>query len=108
MKLNFLPKTSLGKWSVGFGMALVALFLFSAILAGLSQQKTGNEIIINPIARPFLIIGGLLAVASGLSAFFTGIVSFVKYKERSIFIYITTFIGFLVVMFLLGEFLIPH
>ena len=103
-----MPKTRLGKWSVGFGTAFAAFLLFSPILMALNQQQVGNEIIMNTLVRPFLIAIGLLAMASGLLAFFTGIISFVKYKERSVLIYVTTFIGLLAVVFLLGEFLVPH
>lgn len=108
MKKDFKPKTRLGKWSAGFGAAFVALYLFSIIIVGLTQKQIGEEVIMNPLARPFLIATGLLAMASGLLAFFAGIISFVKYKERSVFVYITVFIGLLAVAFLIGEFLLPH
>lgn len=108
MKKDFMPKTRLGKWSVRFGASFAALYLVSVIIVGLSQKQIGEEFIMNPIARPFLIVAGLLAMASGVLAFFTGIISFVKYKERSVFVYVTIFLGFLAVAFIIGEFLFPH
>ena len=103
-----MPKTRLGKWSAVFAAAFVAFFLLSPILMLLNQQQIGNETTMDTLLRPFLIVVGLAAMASGLLAFFTGVISLVKYKERSALIYITTFIGLLAVFFLLGEFLVPH
>ncbi len=108
MKINFIPKTRLGKWSVGFGAVFVSFMIISPILITLTGRQTNNEAEMNYATRPFLIALGLFAMASGLFTFVAGIISFVKYKERSIFIYITTFFGFLAVIFLLGEFLFPH
>ena len=108
MKINFMPKTRLAKWSTGFGVFFTAFMIISPILTSLNQGQEGDETQMNYATRPFLIVLGLLAMASGLLAFVTGIISLFKYKERTILIYITTFIGLLAVVFLFGEFLFPH
>jgi hypothetical protein len=55
-----------------------------------------------------LTIPILLAGISGVSAFVTGIISIIKSKERSVLVFLTTTIGFFVLVFWLGEFLFPH
>lgn len=50
----------------------------------------------------------LIAVISGISAFFTGIIGIIRSKERSVLTFIATIIGFLILFFVLGEFLVPH
>ncbi|MFH1112103.1 MAG: hypothetical protein V1712_03505 [Patescibacteria group bacterium] len=101
MKTKFLPKTRLGKWSMWFGAGFIAYMVFvSPIMMALNQQTADWQV----WARPITIAIGLLVMASGLGAFITGFVSFFKYKERAVLIYITIFIGLLAVIFLLGEF----
>jgi len=108
MKLAFFPKTRLGKWSLRSATVFLTLFVFSLVMVGLSQRQEGEEFMMKPAVRFFLIVEGLLAMVSGLAAFFLGIVSIVKHKERSVLIYLGTFVGLLALLFLLGEFLFPH
>jgi len=46
-----------------------------------------------------LTIPIMLAGISGVSAFVTGFISIIKSKERSILVFLTTTIGFLVLVF---------
>ena len=108
MKLAFFPKTVLGKWSLRSAAVFLTLFVFSLVMVGLSQRQEGEEFMMKPAVRFFLIVEGLLAMVSGLAAFFLGIVSIVKHKERSVLIYLAAFVGLLTLLFLLGEFLFPH
>ncbi|MBI2670751.1 hypothetical protein HYX18_02130 [Candidatus Woesearchaeota archaeon] len=55
-----------------------------------------------------LTIPIFLAGISGILAFFTGIISIVKSKERSVLVFLATAIGLFVLIFVLGEFLFPH
>jgi hypothetical protein len=50
----------------------------------------------------------LLAGVSFLSALVTGVIGIFKYTDKSILIIISTVSGALVLIFLLGEFLVPH
>ncbi len=95
--------TILGKWSlkliIGF-LILLGLFIASAA----SGQKGGEAFIDNL----WLSIPMSLATICAIAASITGCVGIVKDKERSVFVYFSTAIGFLVLLFLLGEFLFPH
>jgi len=80
MKVSFKPNTALGKWSV---ILIVLSFIFFIILYSFiaSGQRGGD---------------------------FTGITSIIRNRERAIFVYISTVIGFFVLFFFLAEILFPH
>ena len=67
-KVYFLPKTALGKWSIGL---IVGSIVF-ALLAGLFDEVFSNL----AVAIPNTLM--LLAGISGASAFFTGIIGIIK------------------------------
>lgn len=69
-----------------------------------SGQKGGDTIFSNLL----LGIPGLLVAISGVAAFFTGIISIVKGKERSVLVFVSTAVGFFVLLFLAAEILFPH
>jgi hypothetical protein len=50
----------------------------------------------------------LLAGTCGIAAFVTGLIGVVKSRERSILVFLAIFIGFDILVFAAGEFLIPH
>lgn len=98
-----MPKTIFGKWSVGLIIAFLLLFgLFQLLVA--SGQRGGATFFANLI----LAIPGVLMGASGITAFFTGVIGIMKHKERSILVFIATAIGLFILVFILGEFLFPH
>jgi len=96
-------KTRLGKWSVGliviFFLSLATLYFFIAL-----GQRGGEGFFSNLL----LAIPGLVAGISGIFAFFTGIISIFKHKERAVFVFLSTAIGFLVLFWCLAEILFPH
>ncbi len=98
-----MPKSYLGKWSVGliavFFLSLASLYLFIAL-----GQRGGPGFFSNL----FLGIPGFLAGISGIFAFFSGIISIIKDKERAILVFLSTAIGFLVLIWCLAEVLCPH
>lgn len=98
-----MPKTRLGKWSVGL---IIIFFLFFALFQLLvaSGQQGGATFFSNPV----LTIPILLAGTSGVFAFFTGIISILKNKERSVLVFLATAIGLFIMLFWLGEILSPH
>jgi len=93
MKVYSLPKTVLGKWSIG---GIVGAIVF-ALLAGLIDEFFGKYAIANTLM--------LLAGISGTSAFVTGIIGIIKSKDRSVIVFIATIIGFimLLVFVIFGE-----
>ncbi|MFC1964762.1 hypothetical protein ACFLWG_02000 [Chloroflexota bacterium] len=103
MKLHFIPKTHLGKWSIWFIIAFIVLFMSFQLLVA-SGQRGGATFFSNlALSVPMLIAG-----ISGISAFFTGIIGIIKSKERSVLVFLATIIGFLILFFVLGEILVPH
>jgi hypothetical protein len=103
MKFYFIPKTLLGRWSLGLTAGLVIFFLVSIIIVA-SGQEGGETFFSNLLISIPMFLSGL----SGVAAFFTGIIGIVKSKERAVGVFITTLIGFLVLAFISGEFLSPH
>ena len=103
MKIHFIPKTRLGKWSIWLIIAFIVLFIsFQLLLA--SGQRGGTTFFSNLA----LSIPVLMAGICGVSAFFTGIIGIVKSKERSALVFLATIIGFFILFFALGEILVPH
>ncbi len=101
--MDWMPKTTLGTWSLRCSLAVLILLAF-LILLSLSGQEGGDK----PTDNLLLAIPAVCMWISGIIAFITGIISMICQKERSIFVFISTFIGCLTLFFLLGEILIPH
>ena len=102
MKITFLPKTILGKWSAWLSVAFLLLFAFFQTLVMLGQR--GGETFAD---NWLLSIPIFTAGACVISAAILGIISFFK-KERSILVMIITLIGLLALFFVIGEFTSPH
>jgi len=82
VRISILPKTSLGRWSVGLGIAWILFFVLSEVLTGFEVLGPG----LNPalaVALTIIITG--IAVA----AFVTGLIGMIKSKERSV-VFLTT------------------
>lgn len=103
MRISFVPKTILGKWSVGLIIVFFLLFaLFQFLVA--SGQRGGATFFDNLL----LTIPIFLAGICGVSSFFAGLIGIIKSKERSILVFLATTMGLLVLLFLFGEILFPH
>jgi len=93
MKSRLFPKSRFGKWTVGlisfFLLAFTLLFIFAEVL----------DVIPFDIVR---ILGATTVIAS-IIAFFTGIIAILKNKERSVLVYLSTIIGFVVISFIIGS-----
>jgi hypothetical protein len=110
MKVNLIPKTKLGKWSIGLIIAMPILYsigtsftdsLYKSVPAGESIPK-------DIVARPALALTMLSGMIVGILAFIAGLLAIIKKKERSVLVYISTLIGMLHIFFLAGEILFPH
>lgn len=86
------------------------LFFAGASFTNLLYQSVpaGNTILEDIASRPALALTMLVAMASGISAFITGIMAIIRQNERSLFVYAATILGALLILFLIGEFLFPH
>lgn len=103
MKINFALKSNLGKWSVGL---IISFFVFLGVFfMFVNLGERGGETYFSnlKLAIPFTI-----AWICGIGSFFTGIISVIKSKEHSIFVFLATLIGFFVLLWILAEILFPH
>jgi hypothetical protein len=103
VRIAVLPKTSWGKWSVGLIAAFI-LFLALFLILVLSGQRGGETFFSNLL----LTVPMLIAGTCGVAAFVTGLIGIIKSKERSILVFLAIFVGFEIMVFCLGEFLVPH
>ena len=103
-KLNFMPKTLLGKWSIYLITLFFLLLATGMFVISAFEQRGGGTFFDNPV----ISIPMLGAGASAIAVFLTGAISIWKYKERSIFVFVATLIGLFVLIFVLGEILLPH
>lgn len=105
----FIPKTITGKWSVGLILAMFILFFIGGFSVNLySSVPAGDSILSDISGRPALALSMLAALLCGVSAFVSGVVAIIKNKERAILVFISSLIGLLLILFLLGEILAPH
>lgn len=104
------PHTRSGKWSIGLFVAMPILFLLGNLSMNLFYPSVpaGNTILGDLAARPALALSMLAGIASGIFAFVTGFVALVREKERSLFVYLSTGAGGLLLFFVVGEFTSPH
>jgi hypothetical protein len=104
MKSAFLPRTTLGKWSIGLVLSLFFFFILSFAIIILGHQ-TGGETFFDNL---YISIPMFLAGISGIAALITGTVGILKYKERSVLVFLSAAVGLFILFFVLGEFLVPH
>jgi hypothetical protein len=86
-----MPRTYPGK--LAGVLAAVFLVVFAAFIK-LAQQRRGG---------PELNILGIVALVSGIAAFITGIISLIKFKDRSFVVILATVIGSLATLIFVGE-----
>ena len=105
-----MPKTTLGKWSLGLIIAMPILFAIGSSFADTIYESisSGDTILDDISGRPALAITMLAGMAAGISAFITGLISIIKKKERAILAYISTIVGAGLILFLIAEFAFPH
>jgi hypothetical protein len=87
VRISILPKTSLGRWSVGLAVAWILFFALSEVLVGF--EVFGPESNRAPAVALTIVVAGI-----GGAALVTGLISIIKSKERSILVFLTTAIGF--------------
>jgi len=103
MRVSILPKTPLGKWSIGLIVAFIVFFMAFQLLVA-SGQRGGETFFSNLV----LTIPILLAGTSGVFAFLTGLIGVIRNRERSILVFLSMVIGLFVLLFWLGEVIFPH
>ena len=91
MKISFLPKSPLGKWTVGLNIFFLIAFIFLYIFAEL----------LNLIPFEIVRIIGATSVIVSIIAFFTGVIAVIKIKERSALVFLSIIIGLVVLSFVI-------
>lgn len=79
-------------------MVFVGAFIYMNIMVAFGQEG-GDTLLDNPL----LALGGITLALSGISAFVSGVIATFKYKDRSLLVFVSTAIGLLITLFLLGE-----
>ncbi len=105
------PNTKTGKWSVGFGIAFVALMALSLLVAvtiGRDAAVVAAVIAASPLLSILNVTFNLALNLAGLLSLLLGIFTIIKYKEWSVCKYLAVLYGLALLMFVLGEFLFPH
>jgi hypothetical protein len=100
MKILILPKTALGKWSIGLAISFIVFFALVSVLGATGQE--GGETFFSNL---FLAIPGLIAAVSAFAAFLTGLIDIIFMKERALLVFVSTAIGLLLILFILGDLL---
>ena len=103
MRISLLPQSALGKWSVRLLTAFAVFFAAFELLVASGQR--GGETFFSNLA---LTIPILLAGTSGVLAFVTGLIGVIRNRERSILVFVAMLVGFLVLLFCIGEVVFPH
>jgi len=81
------------------------LFIFTVFLFPHYFREAGRK---NFFSNLLLAIPFLLAAISGIGAFLIGILSIIRNKERSFFVFVSTGIDFIVMVWCTAEILFPH
>jgi hypothetical protein len=101
MSMPVLPKSRLGKWSVGSG--ITSILLFAAWRIGLGWEPRSTSV---PIINWALLF--YAAVLTCMAALVTGLVSIFASKERTLLVLLTTLLGLLVLIYGLVIILFAH
>ncbi len=107
---RIIPKTILGKWSIGLIIAMPLIFAIGSSLANSIYESVsaGDSIWADITARPALALSMLAGMVSGIVAFITGLLAIISRKENAVLVYVSSAIGGLLMLFLVGEILFPH
>lgn len=105
-----LPKTKLGKWSLALIIAMPLLIIIGGSLSGTMYKsvEAGNGLIDDLAKRPALAVASLAGIAAGLASCVIGLIAISKKQERAILVYLSTLIGVLLIIFILGDLVSPH
>jgi hypothetical protein len=85
--ITVVPKTPLGRWSVGLTIAFILSLVLVEVLTGFNLPNPESNLI------PAIILTIIIAGISG-SAFVTGLISMIKSKERSILVFVGMVVSF--------------
>ena len=107
---RLMPGNKLGRWSVGLIAVMPILFFIGSSFTHSLYESVpaGRTILADITSRPFLSLTMLAGMAAGISGFITGLLAIVKQKENALLVYVSTLIGGLLILYLVGELAFPH
>jgi uncharacterized membrane protein YidH (DUF202 family) len=95
------PQTRLGWWAVGLTVAFLALFTLNFIVIVPAE-------VFAPWRQTILPVFGISMLLMGLAGGVVALLAVILRRERALPLWFCLLFGLLIVVFLLGEFLIPH
>ena len=95
------PRTRLGWWSV----ALTATFVVLMIINGTIFMRLPEDVTWRKTVLPFY---GVAMMSCGLVAGIVALIALTRRHERSWLVWLPIPAGLFVIVFILGEFLVPH
>jgi hypothetical protein len=101
-----LPSTTLGKWAMWLAVAFIIGFMINSALVGIIGTSTNAAV--NDVSRTYMPYWGMVLFACGFAAGVVGLVAMLRDKERSLITLLTVIPMLFVIMFLIGEFAVPH
>ena len=107
---SFVPRTNLGKCSVTLIVAMPLFFALGSSFANSLYRSvpSGDTIFADVLNRPALALTMLTGMAAGVTACVTGAIAMFKKKDDTHLVCLSTMLGGLFIMFLIGEFVFPH
>ncbi len=87
MHISVLPKTSLGKWSVGLAIAFILFLVLPFGLIGFELPDPESNLV-------FAVIVTIIVAGISGAAFVTGLISMIKKSERSVLVFVGMVITF--------------
>lgn len=109
MKISFTPKSSLGKYSIGLILAMPILFYLGMSFVDFYKFTPAGETILKDIiSRPLIALPMLGGFFSGITSLILGLFGIIKNKDYSILVFMSTLIGFLVLLWVFAEILFKH
>jgi hypothetical protein len=100
----------MGMWAVGLMAATPILFVIGSSFADSLYESVpaGQTILADVAARPFVALTMLAGMVAGITAFIVGLLAIIKRKENGLLVYVSTVIGGLLTLLLVGELAFPH
>ena len=105
-----MPGNRLGRWSVGLIAVMPFLFVIGLSFSSSLDESVpaGRTLLADIAARPFLTLSMLAGMVAGTAGFITGLLAIVKQKENALLVYVSTAIGGLLTLFLVGLLVFPQ
>jgi len=104
IKKYIIPGTKLGTLSCFLIVFFIILIIIANIIVQMQEPRNDKTFFDNPLLSGTMLI----AVLSGISSFILGTTAIIWKKERASLVFISSLLGLLVLVFIIGEFLVEH